>query len=84
MKWIMRGLTIALLCVGTFGALGCEASNETEADRLTKTAGDPGKPDPKGLPKETQPPAKTQQEQYKRQMQRQMDMFRKGSYPGKR
>jgi len=79
-KWFMRGLSAPLLCVGLLGVLGCGPDNDTEADRLAKSIGDPGKPDPKGLPTTSQPPAKTQEEFFKQQQQRQNDMFKKG-YP---
>jgi hypothetical protein len=83
-KWFMRGLTVLLLCVGTLSVLGCGPDNETEADRLAKTIGDPGKPDPKGVPAAADlPPAKTQEEVFKRQQERQKDLF-KGGYPAKK
>ncbi len=79
MKWFMRGLSASLLCVGMLGVLGCGPDNESEADRLAKTIGDPGKPDPKGVPTTTQPPANTPEEMYKQQQQRQNEMFKKGT-----
>ena len=84
MKWFMRGLSASLLLAGMAGVVGCETDNQTEADRLAKTIGDPGKPDPKGIPSTTQPAAKTQEEFFKQQQQRQDEMFKKGGYPGKR
>ena len=58
MKWFMRGLSASLLFMGILGVLGCGTDNQTEADRLAKTIGDPGKPDPKGVPATVEPPAK--------------------------
>jgi hypothetical protein len=83
-KWFIRGLSAPLVCVSMLGVLGCEADNQTEADRLAKTIGDPGKPDPKGIPAAVdRPPAQTQEEVYKRQQERQKEMFKTG-YPGKK
>jgi hypothetical protein len=75
----MRGLSAALLCVGTLGVLGCGPDNDVEADRLAKSAGDPGKADPKGLPEAKQTPATSQQEFFKRQQEQEKDMFKKGT-----
>ncbi len=77
MKWFMRGLSASLLCVGMLGVLGCGPDNDTEADRLAKTIGDPGKPNPKGIPTTTLEPAGTQEENYRRQQERQNQMFKK-------
>ena len=84
MKWFMRGLIAPVFCVGMLGVLGCETDNQTEADRLAKTIGDPGKPDAKGVPTTVAPPPKSQKEQYERQKQQQDEMFKKGNYPGRR
>jgi len=82
-KCFMRGLGASLLCMFLLGVLGCGPDNETEAQRLTKSIGDPGAPDPKGVPavKDAAPPT-DQAEFYKRQMQQQSDTFKKGGYPG--
>jgi hypothetical protein len=80
-KSFMRGLTVLILCLGTLGVLGCGPDNDTEADRLAKTAGDPGKADPKGIPQTQEAPPKTQEEFAKRQRERTDDMFKKGGYP---
>ena len=82
MKWFMRGLSAPLLCVGMLGVLGCGPDNETEADRLAKTIGDPGKPDPKGVPATTQPTPTSREEYFKQQQQREKGMYKKGTYPG--
>jgi len=80
-KWFMRGLTVPLLCVGMLGVLGCGTDNQTEADKLAKSIGDPGKPDPKGMPAAIEPPPKSQAEAYERQKQQQAETF-KGGYGG--
>jgi hypothetical protein len=80
----MRGLAGLVLCVATFGVVGCGPDNDSEANSLAKTIGDPGKPDPKGVPQTQEAPPKSQEEFFKRQQQRQEDIFKKGSYPGKR
>jgi len=66
------------------GVLGCGPDNETEADRLAKSIGDPGKPDPKGVPATPQPAANTQEELRKQQQQLQDEMFKKGGMPTKK
>jgi len=83
-KWFMRGLSAPLLCLGMLGVLGCGADNETEADKLAKTAGDPGKPDPKGVPATIEASPKTQKEAYERQRQKQDEMFKKGANTSKK
>ncbi|MGO9468339.1 MAG: hypothetical protein ACLQIB_13830 [Isosphaeraceae bacterium] len=80
MKWFMRGLSASLLCVGMLGVLGCGPDNETEANRGT-AIGDPGKPDPKGMPATIEPPPKSQAEAYERQKKKNDEMF-KGGYGG--
>jgi len=84
MKWFIRGLIAPLLCVGMLGVLGCGPDNETEANRLAKTIGDPGKPDPKGVPTAIEPPPKSQAEQYERQKKKDEEMFKKGGMPAKK
>jgi hypothetical protein len=74
-------MTVLLLAVGTLGVLGCGADNDSEANQLAKTIGDPGKPDAKGMPKTQEAQPKTQEEFYKRQMQRTGEMFKKGGNP---
>jgi hypothetical protein len=64
--------------------MGCGPDNDTEADRLAKTAGDPGKPDPKGIPQTQDAPPKTQEEFAQRQKDRQKQMLEKGGYGGAR
>ncbi|MGO9470908.1 MAG: hypothetical protein ACLQIB_13840 [Isosphaeraceae bacterium] len=84
MKWFIRGLSASLLCVGIVGVLGCGPDNDTEANRLAKSIGDPGKPDPKGVPATLQPAANTQEELRKQQQQLQNDMFKRGGNPTKK
>jgi hypothetical protein len=66
------------------GMLGCGPDNQTEAERLAKTAGDPGAPDPKGVPTEikTSTGPVSQEDFYKGQMQQTNSAFKKGAYPG--
>lgn len=46
MSLFTRGMAIALLSLGLIGVSGCAEDNETEAQKLAKTAGDPGAPAP--------------------------------------
>ncbi len=77
----MRGLSASLFCVGMLGVSGCGPDNETEADRLAKSIGDPGKADAKGVPATEEAAPKTQEEFFKRQQQRQDEMFKKSGNP---
>jgi hypothetical protein len=81
-KWLMRGLTVLLFFVGTVGIVGCQPENETEAQRLAKGAGDPGKPDAKGVPTTTVAPPTSQEEFGRRARQQTEGMLKKGAYPG--
>jgi hypothetical protein len=49
-KFFTRGFILFVLSLGMLVTVGCETDNETEAAKLSKAAGDPGAPDPKGLP----------------------------------
>jgi hypothetical protein len=80
----MQGLTVLLLCVGALSVPGCGSDNDTEATQLAKSIGDPGKPDAKGQPKTVETPPTSQEEFYKRQMQRTGDMFKKGTGENKK
>jgi hypothetical protein len=63
---LLRGLIVTIFSVGLLVVSGCSADNETEAQKLSKTAGDPGKAaDTKQV--ETLPPPKTQLEYFQRQ-----------------
>jgi hypothetical protein len=81
-KWFMRGLTVLLLCGGTLGTPGCGPDNDTEANQLGKTLGDPGKPNAGSTATTTEAPPKTPQEFAERQKERQKQMLEKGGYAG--
>jgi len=66
---LTRGLVVALFSLGLLGISGCSADNESEATKLSKEMGDPGKANEKAttaLP--VLPPAKTQKEFFERQV----------------
>jgi hypothetical protein len=74
-------LVVALFSMGLLGISGCSADNETEATKLSKDMGDPGKANEKAtaaLP--TLPPAKTQKEFFDRQVDSGKQMG--PNYPG--
>jgi hypothetical protein len=84
MKWFLRGVSATVLCVGMLGVLGCGPDNDTEGQQLAKSAGDPGKPNPAGIPAPAKalPPARSQSEAFERSKQQQRDMYKQGGYPG--
>jgi hypothetical protein len=43
---LTRGLAVVLFGLGLLGATGCSEDNESEVQKLAKTAGDPGAPKP--------------------------------------
>jgi phage tail tape-measure protein len=59
-----RGLAIVLVSLGLLGVSGCAEDNETEAQKLAKTAGDPGRPsEPKvKAPQSDLPPPRSSDE----------------------
>ena len=62
MNSLTRGLVVILFSLGLLGVSGCSADNETEAQKLSKGMGDPGKGAvTTGKPDEDQPPPKTRQ-----------------------
>jgi hypothetical protein len=64
------------------GVAGCTADNETEADKLAKAIGDPGKANTKGVGEALPPPA-TQADFKARQDENAKKLYGKGSsYPG--
>jgi len=75
-------LIVALFSLGLLGVTGCGPDNETEAQKLAKTAGDPGAVNPKGLPETKQAPVTTQEEFHKQAMEGQQKTFKAGGYPG--
>jgi hypothetical protein len=83
-KTFTHGLCLAsiILILGMIGVAGCSADNETEADKLAKGAGDPGKANTKGAGEAQAPPA-TQAEFKARQDENAKKLYSKGSnYPG--
>jgi hypothetical protein len=63
------------------GVLGCGPDNETEADKLAKTAGDPGAANPKAISDAKEAPPATQEEFGKRALEAQKNALKQG-YPG--
>jgi hypothetical protein len=55
-KLFTRGLALVILSLGMFVLVGCGTDNETEAEKLAKTIGDPGPPVLKGAPEAPAPP----------------------------
>jgi hypothetical protein len=66
-KALIRAFCLALMTVGLLGLAGCGPDNEAEGQKVGKTLGDPGAP-AAGTKTEADPlpPAKTQQEYFKR------------------
>jgi hypothetical protein len=81
-KSYTRGLALALVTVVMLGESGCGPDNETEVQKLAKTAGDPGAPDPKSKPAAVQAPPTSQADYFKRQMEQ--EKTSKKGYPGAR
>jgi hypothetical protein len=61
---LTRGLVIVLVSSGLLGVSGCSEDNETEAQKLAKTAGDPGTPSAPKItaPQSDLPPPRTSEE----------------------
>lgn len=81
MNSLTRGLVAALFSLCLLGISGCSADNESDATKLSKDMGDPGKPNEKAtaaLP--TLPPPKTQKEFFDRQVDPAKQMG--PNYPG--
>jgi len=64
-KGFIRAFCLALVTVGMLGVTGCGPDNEAEGQKLGKSLGDPGTPDPK-VKKETVTPPQTQEDVFKR------------------
>jgi len=79
-KFYTRGLALSILSLGLLFMVGCGADNETEGEKLAKTAGDPGAPDPRAVTKAAGPLPTSPEEHYKNQQQ---NNSLKGKYPGK-
>jgi hypothetical protein len=52
-KAFTRGLCVAFVMLGMVGVVGCGPDNASEGQAASKKLGDPGNPDPKGLPSQT-------------------------------
>jgi hypothetical protein len=61
---LTRALVVVLVSLGSFGVSGCAEDNESEAQKLAKTAGDPGPPAPAKFKSADSdlPPPKTSEE----------------------
>jgi len=77
-KFFTRGLALFVLSLGMLVFVGCGTDNETESEKLAKTAGDPGKANPKAIPTTTSAPPATEADRGK---QLQESESTKG-YPG--
>jgi hypothetical protein len=69
-----RGLSIALCGVGLLGVVGCGEDNQTEAQKLAKTAGDPGPANPKSIPTQASAGSGTEADRVKVMMENQKNM----------
>ncbi len=65
MNSLRRGMVVVLFSLGLLGVSGCSTDNETEASKLSKNVGDPGKPSEKVAPSNL-PPPRTQKEYFDR------------------
>jgi hypothetical protein len=63
---LTRGLFVIVFSLGMFGVSGCSTDNETEATKLSKGMGDPGKGAVAPVV-DSEPPPKTQAEFFNRQ-----------------
>jgi hypothetical protein len=79
-KFFTRGLVVFVLGLGMLGMVGCGADNESEGQQLAKSAGDPGKPDPKAVGKAGGPMPKSPEEHYQNQMKN--NSLKDMGYPG--
>ena len=65
MKAFIRTFCLALVTVGMLGVMGSGPDNETEVQKLGKSLGNPGAPDPKAKVEDL-PPPKSQVEVFER------------------
>ncbi len=77
-KFFRRGLVLFVLSLGMLVFVGCGTDNETEAEKLAKSAGDPGAPDPKA--KGAPGPLPTSPEEHY-QNQQKNNPLQSGKYP---
>jgi len=81
-NWLKRGMVAGLLSLGLLGVSGCSTDNETEATKLSKNMGDPGKRSEteKKVEQTNLPPPKSQKEYYDRRSDPKKQMGT--NYPG--
>jgi hypothetical protein len=78
-KFVKHGLVLFVLSLGMFVFVGCGADNDSEAQQLAKTAGDPGAPDPKSV-REAGPLPTSPEEHYANQQKN--NSLKNAKYPG--
>ncbi len=82
MKRFTQGVSLALLGLSLVGATGCGTDNETEAEKIQKSVGSPGEPNPKDKKVEAGAPTPTYDD-YAKQKQAAPNPYAKDSkYPG--
>ena len=81
MKFFTRGLVLFVMSLGMLVFVGCGTDNEAEGQKLAKQAGDPGPPNPKGIPTTKQAPPSTESDRGKQLQQSQKEAGAQG-YPG--
>jgi hypothetical protein len=80
-KFFRRGLILFMLSMSMLVSVGCSTDNETEAEKLAKTAGDPGAANPKGIPAAKPTAPTSQADMFKQQSEAQKELGKQG-YPG--
>jgi len=80
-KFFTRGLVLLVLSLGVVVVAGCGTNNEDEGKKLAKTAGDPGPPNPAGIPTTKQTAPATQEDRGK-QLDAQKAAAAAQGYPG--
>ncbi len=82
MNLLKRGMVVVVFSLGFIGLSGCSEDNETEAQKLSKNMGDPGKPSETAKPAlpTNLPPPRSQKEFMERQPDPGKQMGT--SYPG--
>ncbi len=70
MNSFTRGLSVAVFSLGLLGVTGCGTDNDTEAEKLSKSIGDPGAANPKAKAT-NQPIPKTREEAGKQTLETQ-------------